>query len=830
MNALSSKSDRQARGITLNIGGMSCASCVRRIENGLKDLPGVSEASVNLAAERARLVFDAHIVTLEDIRKKVEDLGYQVFGITEEAAPGEELVTISVGSMSCAACARRVEKTLAAVEGVHEATVNFASQKATVRFDPAVTHLEAFKAAVEGEGYEFLGVVRPETHDREREARERELNQLRKEFILAILLAGLIMVGSMQGWFPIIRDIPRQTMFYILFVLATPVLFVSGRRFFSGAWKAFKHGSADMNTLVAVGTASAYLYSTAATFYPQFFSGYGASVEVYYDTAAMITALILMGRLLEARAKAHTSEAIRKLMDLSAKTARVIRDGMEIDIPVDQVVVGDRVVVRPGEKISVDGVIEYGQSAVDESMLTGESLPIEKGPGDVVTGATINKSGSFTFRAARVGDETVLAQIVRLVEEAQGSKAPVQRLADRIAGVFVPLVMGIAVCTFIVWLMWGPPPALTFAMLNFVSVLIVACPCSLGLATPTAIMVGTGKGAELGILIKDAESLERAQKITTVVFDKTGTLTRGKPQVTDLIPVDGVSQGDLLRVVASVEKGSEHPLGEAVVHYAEEHGLELETVHDFQAIPGYGVEAQLNGKNVLLGNIRLMQDRGLSLDSLEQRAEELSRSGKTPMFAAVDSRIIGLLAVADTLKDHAGEVVRSLKQLGLEVIMLTGDNQRTARAIGNQVDVDQVISEVLPEDKVREIRRLQDQGKVVAMVGDGINDAPALVQAHIGIAIGAGTDVALEASDVTLVRDDLKAVITAIKLSRRTMRTIKENLFWAFIYNIICIPIAAGALYPLLHVLMSPVLASGAMAMSSVSVVTNSLRLKNFRG
>jgi Cu+-exporting ATPase len=746
-----------------------------------------------------------------------------------QAADSESrAVTVSIGGMSCAACARRVEQALAEVKGVREAAVNFAAQKASVRFDPSLADVGAFQRAIEGAGYEFLGVARPEAGDREREAREKELSQLKKDFFLAIVLAGLIMVGSMPGWFPLIRDIPRQTMFYILFVLATPVLFVSGRRFFSGAWKALKHGAADMNTLVAVGTASAYFYSVAATFYPRLFSGYGARVEVYYDTAAMITALILMGRLLEARAKAHTSEAIRRLMDLSPKTARVIREGLEIDVPVDQVMVGDRIMVRPGERIPVDGIIEQGQSTVDESMLTGESLPVEKKPGDGVTGATINKSGSFIFRATKVGAETVLAQIIRLVEEAQGSKAPVQRLADRIAGVFVPLVMSLAVCTFIIWLLWGPDPSFTFAMLNFVSVLIVACPCALGLATPTAIMVGTGKGAELGILIKDAESLERAQRINTIVFDKTGTLTRGKPQVTDVAPVNGVSEEELVKVVASMEKSSEHPLAEAIVHHARERGIEPEAVQDFKAIPGYGVEAHLNGKKVLLGNLRLMRDRGLPLGPLERKAEELSKDGKAPVFTSVDGRVIGLLAVADTLKDHAFEVVQSLKHLGLEVIMLTGDSYRTATAIGNKAGIDRIIAEVLPEDKAREIRNLQSQGKIVAMVGDGINDAPALAQAHIGIAIGAGTDVALEASDITLVRDDLRAVITAIKLSRRTMRTIKQNLFWAFIYNILSIPVAAGILYPLVNVLMSPIVASGAMAMSSVSVVANSLRLRTF--
>jgi len=603
---------------------------------------------------------------------------------------------------------------------------------------------------------------------------------------------------------------------------------VSGRRFFVGAWAALKHGTTDMNTLIAIGTASAWIYSTVATFHPQFFTGHDMTLHVYYDTAAMITTLILMGRLLEARAKSRTSDAIRKLMGLAAKTARIIRDGTEVDVPVENVVRGDLVVVRPGEKIPVDGVIQEGRSSIDESMLTGESIPVEKQAGDEVIGATINKSGSFTFKATKVGAETALAQIVRLVEEAQGSKAPVQRLADKVASVFVPAVIGAAVATFIIWYFWGPVPALTYAVLNFVAVLIVACPCSLGLATPTAIMVGTGKGAEMGVLIKDAQSLERAHKITAIVFDKTGTLTRGKPQVTDVIPAGGGSREELLHVVGSIEKASEHPLAEAVVAYAQSSGIGLDKPDDFEAIAGSGVVARFNGKQALLGNARFLTERGIDVSSLEEESEKLSLEGKTVIYAALEGKPLGAIALADTLKEHSVEAVSMLKDMGLEVIMLTGDNKRTAKAIAEQAGVDRALSEVAPGGKAEEIKRLQEEGHVVAMVGDGINDAPALAQADIGIAIGAGTDVAMEASDVTLVKEDLRSVVSAIKLSRRTMRTIKQNLFWAFVYNSIGIPIAAGILYPAFGILLKPVFAALAMAFSSVSVVSNSLRLKRF--
>jgi Cu+-exporting ATPase len=596
-----------------------------------------------------------------------------------------------------------------------------------------------------------------------------------------------------------------------------------------------------MNTLIAVGTSAAYFYSLAMTIAPGFFRTRGITPAVHYETAAVIITLILLGRLLEAIARGRTSEAIKRLMGLQSKTARLVRDGEETDVPVDEVRIGDRVVMRPGEKIPVDGIVREGASAVDESMLTGESLPVEKRPGDGVIGATLNKTGTFRFEATKIGKETVLAQIIRLVEEAQGSKAPIQRLADRVAGVFVPTVIGIAVLTFLVWLAVGPSPAFLFAMLNFVAVLIIACPCALGLATPTAIMVGTGKGAELGILIRNGASLETAHKLTTVVFDKTGTLTKGEPEVTDILRDESretraetdepraVSREELLRLAASLERGSEHPLGEAIVTRAKEQGLTLSEVTEFEAVPGLGVRGRVDGQAVLLGNAKFLADSGVELQELTPAAEGLAARGRTPMFVAVDGRAAGVIAVADTLKERSVEAVRALRRLGLELVMITGDNRRTAAAIAKQVGIDRVLAEVLPEQKAGEVRKLQAEGKVVAMVGDGINDAPALAQADVGIAIGTGTDVAMEASDITLIRGDLTSVVTAIELSKRTIRTIRQNLFWAFLYNVLGIPIAAGVLYPFTGLLLDPMIGSAAMALSSVSVVSNSLRLRRFR-
>jgi Cu+-exporting ATPase len=747
----------------------------------------------------------------------------------EEKNKELEQASLSVGGMSCAACVVRVEKALGGLEGVEKAAVNFATEKAQVTYDPKRVDMEKFRQAIEEAGYQFRGVARAELRDREREEREKELSLLRKKLVFSIILGAVIMVLSMPHFIPYLKDVPHQILFYLLFVLTTPVQFWAGKQFLTGAWGAARHGSADMNTLIAVGTLSAYLYSSIATFAPAFFHQSGLTPTVYFDSAAMIIALILLGRLLEARAKGQTSEAIRKLMGLAPKTARVVREGQEADVPIEAVQKGDLIRVRPGEKIPVDGRIREGHSAVDESMLTGESLPVDKNPGDEVIGATLNKSGSFLFEATRVGEETALAQIIRLVEQAQGSKAPIQRLADKVAGIFVPVVMGIAVVTFLIWFFWGPSPAFTFSLLNFVAVMIIACPCALGLATPTAIMVGTGKGAENGILIKGGESLESVHRLTTIVFDKTGTLTRGQLTVTDIVPGENVSPEELLSLAAGVERYSEHPLGEAIVRQAKEKNLDLKGVENFQAISGQGVRADLEGKTLWIGNRRLMENQGFDLSPFLESAEGLAGQGKTLMFAALEGTVIGLLALADTLKDYSKEAVADLKQMGLEVIMLTGDNRQTAQAIGSQLQVDRVIAEVLPQDKTEQIKKLQAEGKKVAMVGDGINDAPALAQADVGIAIGSGTDVAMEASDITLIRDDLRVIVTAIKLSKRTIRTIRQNLFWAFFYNILGIPIAAGVLYPFWGILLNPILASAAMAFSSVSVVSNSLRLRRFR-
>jgi P-type Cu+ transporter len=584
-----------------------------------------------------------------------------------------------------------------------------------------------------------------------------------------------------------------------------------------------------MNTLIAVGTSAAYLYSVLAIFFPSLFAVQGLAPEVYFDTAGAIIVLILLGRLLEARAKGQTSEAIKKLIGLQAKTARVVRDGKEMDIPVEEVAIGDLVVVRPGEKVPVDGIVKEGHSSMDESMVTGESMPVEKNPGDEVIGATINKTGSFTFEAKKVGKDTMLAQIIKMVEEAQGSKPPIARLADVIASYFVPAVIGIAIITFIVWYIGGPVPALTYAVLNFVAVLIIACPCALGLATPTSIMVGTGNGAENGILIRGGEALETAHKLTAIVMDKTGTLTKGQPSVTDIVEAAGYRKEDILRFAASAEKGSEHPLGEAIVNRAKEENLPLISPKDFRAIAGHGIEATIDGKSLLMGNVKLMNDRGIKLDDLEKKAEVLSNQGKTPMYVAVDQNPAGIIAVADTLKENSKEAVDALHKMGIEVAMITGDNRRTAEAIAKQIGIDRVLAEVLPEGKAVEVKKLQAEGKKVGMVGDGINDAPALAQADVGIAIGTGTDVAMESSDITLIGGDLRGVVTAIALSKATIRNIKQNLFWAFAYNTILIPVAAGILFPFFGILLNPIFAAAAMGLSSVTVVSNALRLRRFK-
>jgi P-type Cu+ transporter len=812
----------QSATVSLPIMGMTCASCVARIEKELRQQPGVKEASVNLAVEKASVVYDLAVTNPQNLVRVIENLGYRLPPFS-----GQEKMTIAVGGMTCAACVSRVERALKKVPGVADANVNLATEKATVLFQPGSVGRENLRQAIEEAGYQIRGFEEAGLADREREARRREIRLQKRKFVFSAVLAAVIFFGSMTGWFPWWPKTLQE--YWFLFLLATPVQFWAGWQFYRGFWLALKHKTSDMNTLIAVGTSAAYGYSSIVTFFPEAFQSFGMKLGVYYDTSAMIIALILLGKMLEAIAKGHTSEAIKRLMGLKSKTARIIRDGRELDIPVDEVLHGDRVMVRPGEKIPVDGIVREGSSAVDESMLTGESLPVEKRPGDLVMGATINKTGSFTFEATKVGRETALAQIIRLVEEAQGSKAPIQRLADRVASVFVPVVILISLLTFTVWMILGPKPAFTLALLNFVAVLIIACPCALGLATPTAIMVGTGRGAENGILIKNGESLEMIHKINTIVFDKTGTLTLGKPTVTNIVGLDGFQEVEILRLAASVERGSEHPLGEAIVQAAREKKLDLKTVKEFQAIPGQGIQGKIDGQQWLLGNIKLMEEKGVHIDSLRSPAESLANEGKTPMMIARDREAVGIVAVADTLKPHSRGAVEALQHMGLEVIMITGDNPQTARAIALQLGIDRVLAEVLPWEKSLQVKKLQEEGKGVAMVGDGINDAPALAQADVGIAIGTGTDVAMEASDITLITGDLGAVVAAIQLSRRTIRTIKQNLFWAFVYNLLGIPVAAGILYPFWGVLLNPMIASAAMAMSSVSVVSNSLRLKRFR-
>ena len=734
---------------------------------------------------------------------------------------------IPITGMHCAACAGRIENALLELGGVQQAQVNFATEKATVHFDPATLDRPAISRKVEAIGYGVPDSDPDDPLDHERLARTAEIRDLSRKFIVSLALGLPVMLGSMPALFPWLPAWLQQP--HVLLALATPVQFWVGWPFYLGTWAALKQKSADMSTLIALGTSAAYLYSAAVAFLPGAFSRLGVGTHVYFDTAVMILALIVLGRLLEARARGQTSEAIRKLMGLQARTARVWRDGETVDIPVQDVAIGDLVLVRPGEKVPVDGAIAEGHSTLDESMLTGESLPVDRAAGDSVFGATLNKTGSFTMRATRVGRDTVLAQIVRLVEEAQGSKAPIQRLADQVAAVFVPAVIGVSLLTFAVWLLWGPAPAIVFALLNFVAVLIIACPCALGLATPTAIRVGTGKGAELGILFKSSPALESAHKLQAVILDKTGTLTQGQPSVTDVAVHNGFTETEVLRLAASAEQVSEHPVAQAVVAAARAGDLQLEAARNAEALPGQGMAATVGAAAVRVGNHAFMRRADIPLGKLEEIAERLAGDGKTPVFVALDRRAAGVIAVADTLKPHAQEAVAALRELGLEVLMLTGDHRRSAQAVARQLGIDAVLAEVMPDQKAAQVKRLQEQGKRVAVVGDGINDAPALAQADVGIAIGSGTDVALAAADVTLVSGDVRGVAVAMQLSRRTMRTIRQNLFWAFIYNLLGIPVAAGVLYPVFGVLLNPAFAAAAMALSSVSVVCNSLRLRRFR-
>jgi len=746
-----------------------------------------------------------------------------------------ENTTLKLRGMSCASCAGNIENVIRSVPGVEVCNVNFGAEQATVTYDSNKTDVAAIQDAVDAAGYSALpmqdDVLAPED-DAERRERQAENRKLTRKVWVSGIISAVIVIGSL----PVMTGLPIPFIPmwlhdpWLQLVLTTPVLFWAGRSFYINAWKALKRHTATMDTLVAIGTGAAYLYSLFPTFFPQWFISQGLKPDVYFEAASVIIALLLLGRLLENRAKGQTSEAIRSLMGLQAKTARVIRNGREVDIPIAQVIFGDVIIVRPGEKIPVDGEIIDGSSTIDEAMVTGESVPVKKQPGDEVIGATINKTGSFKFRATRVGKDTFLAQIVKLVQQAQGSKAPIQRLADQVTGWFVPVVIAIAIATFIIW--YNIMGNVTMALITTVGVLIIACPCALGLATPTSIMVGTGKGAENGILIKGADSLELAHKLQTVVLDKTGTITQGKPTVTDFVTVKGTANGNelkLLRLAASVERNSEHPLAEAVVQYAQSQGVELTDSQEFEAIAGSGVQGYVSNQWVQIGTNRWMNELLIDTSSLQQQWERLEYLGKTVIWIAVNGKVEGIMGIADAVKPSSVVAIRALQKMGLSVVMLTGDNRRTAEVIAREVGIQRVFAEVRPDQKAATVEKLQSEGKIVAMVGDGINDAPALAQADVGMAIGTGTDVAIAASDITLISGDLQGIVTAIQLSRATIRNIKQNLFFAFIYNVAGIPIAAGILFPFFGWLLNPIIAGAAMAFSSVSVVTNALRLRNFQ-
>ena len=797
---------------TLKISGMSCAACSARIEKGLNRLEGVKQAAVNFAIEKAVVEFDDTVVNAEKFDEVVTKLGYEII---KEKAASESKIDLNLKGMTCAACAARIEKKLNKLEGVQKAAINFATEKATVEYDSSRVKVSDMVKAIEALGYNAQRAEEA-SPDREKEQREKEIRRLRTELIISAVLSSPLIMAMLLTLVQI--DLAFLHNEYFQLIIATPIQFIIGFRFYKHAFYALRAKSANMDVLIAMGTSAAYFFSIYNAFFQPMKEGV-LMKDLYFEAAAVIITLILLGKYLEAVAKGKTSEAIKKLMGLQAKTARVIRNGAEEDIPIEDVEVGDVVVVRPGEKVPVDGKMIEGNSSLDESMLTGESLPVEKKAGDYVIGATINKFGTFKFEATKIGKDTALSQIIKMVEDAQGSKAPIQKIADQVSGIFVPVVIGIAVLTFLIWYL--AIGNFTMGIVSAVAILVIACPCALGLATPTAIMVGTGKGAENGILIKGGEHLEMAYKVNAVVLDKTGTITKGKPDVTDVTTLGQLSSSEVLRLAAIAEKNSEHPLGAAIYEKGKKDFGNLPDPDQFEAIPGRGIMAAVDGKVLYIGTRKLMLEKGINIGNLEASISRFEDDGKTAMLMAVNNVMEAIIAVADTLKESSGEAIEELQKMGIEVYMITGDNIRTARAIAKQAGITNVLAEVLPENKAEEVEKLKKQGKIVAMVGDGINDAPALATADIGMAIGTGTDVAIEAADITLMRGDLRTIPAAIRLSRKTMRKIKQNLFWAFIYNIIGIPIAALGL-------LNPIIAGGAMAFSSVSVVTNSLSLKRF--
>lgn len=799
---------------------MTCASCAGIVEGAIKELPGVKEAAVNLATEKARVVYDPALVNPERIKSAVQEAGYDL---------AIDQITIGIKGMVCASCASVIEESLMALDGVFSATVNLATEKATVRYNREQVTVEALKAAIVDAGYEVLEAQTLDTEMAEREKEQRrQLVLLIFSLSLSIPIMVLMIGFDYFGWADALGIMGYEG--YLLFAMATPVQFIAGYQFYMGTYYALKNRRANMDTLIAMGSSAAYFYSVVVVFLPGLIP---LHQHTYFDTSAMIISLILFGKYLEAKAKGRTSQAIRKLIGLQARTARVVRDGKEVEVPVELLKVDDVFVVRPGEKVATDGMVEEGSSAVDESMITGESIPVDKAAGSAVVGGSINKNGVLRVRATRVGKDTALAQIIRLVEDAQSSKAPIQRYADNVSAWFVPVVIGLATIAFLIWYLYaygelvGGGDEFVFSLVIFISVLVISCPCALGLATPTAIMVGSGKGAENGILFKSAEALETTGKVQMVVLDKTGTITKGEPEVTDIVVLSG-AEAEVLRTAAAAERGSEHPLAEAIVRRAEHDGIVLPEAKDFTAVPGQGVRAAVDGSMVLIGNRRLMEVNGVDISAAGSDLNRLEEEGRTAMLVASASRLIGVIGVADVVKETSHEAVTELRRMGIEVIMLTGDNPRTAKVIASQVGIDRYIAEVLPENKAKEVARLQAEGRKVAMIGDGVNDAPALAQADVGIAIGSGTDVAMETGDIVLIRSDLLDAVAAIQLSRRTMTKIRQNLFWALGYNSAGIPIAAGVLYPFFHVLLNPIVAAAAMAMSSVSVVTNALLLKRY--